>query len=280
MKNNKIKINESTLRKLIKESIDTETLKQQLQEKFEEQLLELYEKVVNDHGYDLGLCEDYCDEYAYYTSDKLANDCIKVVNSNNWNVPQNNFRTFDFVMENDYNITTKEELLEREDACDIIIDWFWDCFGSWGLKYNFGSDLDEFMNEMEDDEDNDDTLNESKVKNLIKKNIKKVLNEAGHLYWKDEDGVAHTNSKETYRGVPGTTYISHGEWSDPEVWYDGCELNVNDIEDSLWYSYKDKCEEKEENPTEQGFEEWLNEMGTDYIKSELDDLVWAKNGCQ
>jgi len=46
----------------------------------------------------------------------------------------------------------------------------------------------------------------------------------------------------------------------------------------LWYSYKRYCEENGEQPTEQGYEAWLEEMGTEFIASELDDLAWAANG--
>lgn len=60
--------------------------------------------------------------------------------------------------------------------------------------------------------------------------------------------------------------------------WDGVELNVTDIEEGLWYSYKDGCEERGENPTEQGYEAWLKEMGTEYIASQLDDLAWAAQG--
>ena len=61
--------------------------------------------------------------------------------------------------------------------------------------------------------------------------------------------------KETYRGVPGSTFIWHGEWSDPEVLWKGISLNVNDVEDKLWYSYKDYCEENNIKPTEDRSEE-------------------------
>jgi len=60
----------------------------------------------------------------------------------------------------------------------------------------------------------------------------------------------------------------------------GCvELNANDVEESLWLSYKDECSENGEQPTEDGYENWLEEMGTEYIASELDDLAWAAQGC-
>lgn len=132
-------------------------------------------------------------------------------------------------------------------------------------------------------------LTESDLHRIVKESVNRILREnsrgksrmikeGGHLYYKDEDGKVWTNSKETYRRVPGSTYIWHGEWSDPEVWWDGVELNANDIEESLWNSYKDDCEERDENPTEQGYEDWLEEMGTEYIASQLDDLAWAAQG--
>ena len=121
---------------------------------------------------------------------------------------------------------------------------------------------------------------ENSVKRILRESRRKsrMIKEGGHLYHKDEDGNVWTNSKETYRGVPGSTYIWHGEWADPEVLWDGVELNVNDIEEGLWYSYKDDCEERGEKPTNQGYEAWLKEMGTEYIASQLDDLAWAAQG--
>ena len=82
--------------------------------------------------------------------------------------------------------------------------------------------------------------------------------------------------EETYRGVPGSKFIWHGEWSDPEVLWKGISLNVNDIEDELWYSYKDDCTENNIKPTEDDFENWLKRMDTDYIASEnlKDNSVW------
>ena len=105
---------------------------------------------------------------------------------------------------------------------------------------------------------------------VIKESIKRVLREGGHLYHKDEDGNIYTNSKESYRGVPGTTYIWHGEWSDPEILYKGKALNANDVEESLWYSYQSYCEKEGIEPTEEGFDEWLD---ADYVQSELDDYI-------
>lgn len=79
--------------------------------------------------------------------------------------------------------------------------------------------------------------------------------------------------EETYRGVPGSTYIWHGEWSDPEVLWKGINLNANDIEDGLWYSYKDYCEENNTKPTEENFEDWLDKIGTEYIVSTFNAIA-------
>ena len=104
-----------------------------------------------------------------------------------------------------------------------------------------------------------------------------MISEAGHIYHKDEDGNVWTNSKDTYRGVPGSTYIYHGEWADPEVLWKGVEINANDVEDSLWESYEDDCRDRRERPTDDGFDEWLDEMGTSYIATTLDELAMAMN---
>lgn len=81
--------------------------------------------------------------------------------------------------------------------------------------------------------------------------------------------------EETYRGVPGSIFIWNGEWSGPEIIWKGISLNVNDIEDELWYSYKYDCTKNNIKPIEDDFEDWLKRLGTDYITSELDNLFWA-----
>lgn len=124
-------------------------------------------------------------------------------------------------------------------------------------------------------------LTESELKRMISESVKKVLkgikhrslNEGGHLYYKDDEGNIYTNSKDRYRGVPGTTFIWHGEWSDPEVIYKGQSINANDIEETLWDTYCDECEENGQKPTNNGFDEWVEQMGTDYVAATLDEFV-------
>ena len=114
---------------------------------FAKTLLEMYrEKVVNDNLYNIEEVEDFCEDYASDTAESLTRDCIILINSNDWNTPKNNLYTFYFAMKSDYNITSKEQLLSRDDAAEIVINWFWRCFGSYNLIYNFTNDLNEYCN--------------------------------------------------------------------------------------------------------------------------------------
>lgn len=64
-------------------------------------------------------------------------------------------------------------------------------------------------------------------------------------------------AESTYRGIPGTTWIWHGEWSDPEVEYKGKVFNVNDIEDYLQSVYEDECFDNGTEATDDGFDAWF-----------------------
>lgn len=114
-------------------------------------------------------------------------------------------------------------------------------------------------------------LTESDLHRLIKESVKQVLKEGGHLYGKNDDGTPFTNSKDTWRGVKGTTFISHGEWSDPEVWYDGEELNANSLEDYMWEEYKYECEEMGKMPSESEYDK----LPTEWFAEKLDDYMFG-----
>ena len=120
-------------------------------------------------------------------------------------------------------------------------------------------------------------LTESQLHRMIKESVRQALNEAGHLYWEDEDGVTHTNSKELWRGVPGAIYVYHGEWSDPEIIYKNKSINYWDAEESLELSFQSDVEDGE---FEGSFEEWVSNQDKRYLASLLDDLVWALDGCK
>lgn len=65
----------------------------------------------------------------------------------------------------------------------------------------------------------------------------------------------HTNSTDSWHGVEGSTFVWHGEWSDPEIYfdYDGEQyvFNGSEMEDILWSYFKEYCEENGLNPDEQ-----------------------------
>ena len=116
---------------------------------FAKALLGMYrEKVVNDNLYNIEEeeVEDYCEEHASATAESLTRDCISLINSNDWNAPKNNLYSFDFAMKSEHNITSKEQLLSRDDAADVVFAWFWKCFGSYNLIYNFTNDLNDYCN--------------------------------------------------------------------------------------------------------------------------------------
>jgi hypothetical protein len=113
-------------------------------------------------------------------------------------------------------------------------------------------------------------LTESDLHRVIKESVKRILSEAGHLYYKDEDGNVHTNSNVKWHDVEGTTFISHGEWSDPEVLYDDEELNYWSLEDYAWEYYKNECEEMGKEPSEEEFEN----LPSQWFKEKLDDYMY------
>lgn len=100
---------------------------------------------------------------------------------------------------------------------------------------------------------------------------RKMLKEGGHIYVKNDDGTIFTNSKNTWRGVKGTTFIWHGEWSDPEVLYDGEELNASQLEDYAWDVYKTECRENGKTPNEREFDN----LPTKWFKDVIDDYMFG-----
>jgi hypothetical protein len=102
------------------------------------------------------------------------------------------------------------------------------------------------------------------------------LQEAGHMCGTYEDGTRWTNSKDTWRGIDGTTYIWHGEWADPEVWYDGEEFSANQLEDYCWDVYKTECQEEGREANEQEF----NNLPKEWFEACLTDFMWGMFGEQ
>ena len=85
------------------------------------------------------------------------------------------------------------------------------------------------------------------------------------------------NNTYTYHGIPGTRFIWHGEWSDPEVEYQGKLYNGNSLEDTLW-SIQTECEENGKEPSEEEFDnlpiDWFT---NNFLDITMEDINEAKN---
>jgi hypothetical protein len=120
---------------------------------------------------------------------------------------------------------------------------------------------------------------ESELKTMITECVKTILKE--HMEMPGDNGGYFDTSerinskKSTWRGVPGTTFIYHGEWSDPEIAYKGELLNYWDVEESLQYSYQ---ADVESGDFEGSFDEWAEAQDPKYLASQLDEYIWAMQG--
>lgn len=83
----------------------------------------------------------------------------------------------------------------------------------------------------------------------------------------------HTNSRNTWYGVEDSTFVSHGEWPDGEIYFDyqgeQYVINASDAEQWLWDDFKDYCQENNLNPDEHINDEiWKN-----FASSEAYDVL-------
>lgn len=115
-------------------------------------------------------------------------------------------------------------------------------------------------------------ITQKQLHDMITESVMRVLAEAGNIYTDNEDGSFSTNASTPYRGVADSVFIWHGEWSDPEIYYGGYLINSNDVEDMLWYRWKDYAEEEglDENDGD-AYETFANEHAEDA----LSDCIFA-----
>ena len=81
-------------------------------------------------------------------------------------------------------------------------------------------------------------------------------------------------NESTWCGVPGTIYRYHGDWSDPEVEYDGKLYNEWDLQEYIGDSFNDYVEENGidlHNDWHGEFAKWLKD-NPDYAYSAFNDL--------
>lgn len=64
-----------------------------------------------------------------------------------------------------------------------------------------------------------------------------------------ENGVASFPMKEypNYCGIEDIGYISHGEWADAELEYNGKLFNENTVSDAMWERFIEEFPDKEED---------------------------------
>lgn len=75
-----------------------------------------------------------------------------------------------------------------------------------------------------------------------------------------------------FYGIYGIRFISHGDWSDPELVWHGKSFNYWDLEDALWSIYR---ELKNEEGPQIDFEKWVKKNA--YLAREiLQDLMDCK----
>ena len=127
-------------------------------------------------------------------------------------------------------------------------------------------------------------LTEADLHRIVKESVNRILrestkpnrrgrrrmNEGGHISYQDEDGTIHTNSKDTYRGVPSSKF----KWSAPEILWHGKLIICNEFEDNLWVVFNSETGED----SVKAIEQWIEQQGgTRFLATELDDYLMYLN---
>lgn len=79
-------------------------------------------------------------------------------------------------------------------------------------------------------------------------------------------------------GMPDVKYQSHGEWSDPCIWYRGFGINYYDLEDLIYSDIEEYAEDTYGSYDDNKFYDYLDEYcknrnNWDYIYSSLNDII-------
>ena len=156
-------------KRMIKESMDKQSFEDGLANAFRSQLQDLFNEVIEED--DAQSYDWYAEEYANMLAESWAKSAVQLLNGSDWHYPQNNFRPLDFVM-NEQGIHNFQELLDTENPVEIFTDWFWECHGTYDVKYNFSNGLSELMYE---DQGEDTDEEESALNEAIEREIRKML---------------------------------------------------------------------------------------------------------
>ena len=155
----------------------------------------------------------------------------------------------------DDGLIYNDDILELAGAYGVIdygelVDKFID-----ELAYDMGTQLESIL-----ERDNDGELKES-IKDRGNKRVKRI-NEA------------------FYRGNKSIKFVYHGEWSDPDLIYDGYTFNYWEIENALWEDFLDRVEDgdidvsfdreyaennSDDKTVNDAFNLYVQENGVDYL---------------
>ena len=117
-------------------------------------------------------------------------------------------------------------------------------------------------------------LTEGDLHRIIKESVNRILNEHD-LMFDDNNGYFNTseymNSQQnTWRGVPNTKVIWHGESSDYEVVYQGEVLNGNELDNYAWDAFQDTY--KDVDIDEDTLEEEFDVQPVEWFKKIIDEF--------
>ena len=174
-----------------------------------------------------------------------------------------------------YEIQNTLEILQDkgEHLDNLLAQASSEMFGSIGSEIQrFGADTmgkaASFLQQFQ----GDNYINESKLRNIIKETVKKVLNE---------------NLANTYRDIEGTSVVKNHETGKDEIYFEGNKVSIDDFEGYLKYCFEDfvkhEIDSEKENfrietgvPVElnkQCYEAWIKWLGTNVLKTLLVDLT-------
>lgn len=126
-----------------------------------------------------------------------------------------------------------------------------------------------FENDLIIDDENDNAwfpgYEEHKFK--IEPSYEKMKEKALKI-WKQIHSSKKVKSDMDLSNIPGVKFIWHGNWSDPEIQYDGYSFSYWEIEDALYKDYEDYHEESED----------FNTYVKNNIKPLLDDYIASGYG--
>lgn len=167
----KIRLSESSLRKMIKESVK-QVLKESMSSNdyinrdllYQETVKILEDEISNyeDNSYDVVDADYYIEEYAQEYCNSVVRDMKKYIESGEYHM-RGNFANIKRDYEHSHSEISFKEVIQMiqngenntltNEFRDWCVSWFWDAFGTFGLTYKFGVYYDAVLDSWEYDEE-------------------------------------------------------------------------------------------------------------------------------